>query len=175
MARIGTDATDQTQRNLQNVKFGNYMVSHYFSDKVSDAQIRFATEQPNLMLNADNGIASTVIDAYSTLLLGGEERPLDKLQLMQRPFITVPYLGKGSCDPTLESQLLQGEIVSEKKSVSTLSETTYSNLGDYPMQGDIRQRINNPSFLIEESALNGWVRGGTSTRDITTRPTDSSY
>jgi len=175
MARIGTDATDQTQRNLQNVKFGNYMVSHYFSDKVSDAQIHFATEQPNMMLNADNGVASSVIDAYSNLILGNEDRPLDKLQLMQRPFITVPYLGKGSCDPTLESQLQQGEIVSEKKSVGTLSETSYSNLSDYPMQGDIKQRVNNASFMIEESAMNGWVRGGSSTRDMTTRPTDSSY
>ena len=36
--------------------------------------------------------------------------------------MTVPYLGRGSCDPTIESQLLQGETVRGKKSVSTVME-----------------------------------------------------
>jgi hypothetical protein len=164
MGGLGDDVTDQTQRNLQNVKFGNYMVSNYYRESVTNDQIQFASSQPAMMLNADNGIASSVIDAYSNLLMGGEERPLDKLQLLQRPFLTVPYLGRGSCDPTLESQLQQGEIVSDRKSVATVSETTYMDIGDYPLQGDLKARLN-PNNMIQESALNGWIRGGASTRD----------
>jgi hypothetical protein len=162
---ISHDITDQTQRDLQNVKFNNYMVSNYFSEKVSDAQIQFATSQPSMVLNADNGISSSVINDYSKLLLGNEERPLEKLNLMPRPFITVPYLGKGSCDPTLEAQLIQGESVSDRKSVTNLSEVTYMDINQYPMQNDIRNSVNNPNYLVEESAMNGWIRGGASTRD----------
>lgn len=162
---ISDDVTDQTQRDLQNTKFMNYIVSNYFSDNVSNEQIHFATSQPTMMLNADNGISKSVINDYSQLLLGSEERPLEKLSLMPRAFLTVPYLGRGSCDPTLESQLIQGETVSDRKSVTNLSEITYMDISQYPMQNEIRDSVNNPSFLVEESALNGWIRGGASTRD----------
>jgi hypothetical protein len=164
-ARFSSDLPDQTQRDLQNIKFNGYMVSNYFNDKVSDEQIRFATSQPSIMLNADNGISSSVINEYSNLLLGNEERPLEKIMLMPRPFLTVPYLGKGSCDPTLESQLLQGESVTDRKSVTNLSEITYMDINQYPMQNDIKSTVNNPNYLVEESAMNGWIRGGASTRD----------
>jgi hypothetical protein len=162
---ISDDATDKTQRELQNIKFNNYMVSNFYSEKVSDAQVQFATSQPSLMLNADNGISSAVIREYSSLLIGSEERPLEKIMLMPRPFLTVPYLGKGSCDPTLESQLLQGESVSDRKTITNLSEVTYMDINAYPLHDDIRTTINNPSYLVEESALNGWIRGGATTRD----------
>jgi hypothetical protein len=162
---IGDDITDQTQREMQNTRFTNYMVSNYFSENVSSEQIQFATSQPTMMLTADNGIASSVINDYSQLLLGSEERPLEKLSLMPRAFLTVPYLGKGSCDPTLESQLLQGESVSDRKSVTNLSEITYMDINHYPMHDDIRNKVNNPSYLVEESAMIGWIRGGASTRD----------
>jgi hypothetical protein len=162
---IGDDITNQTQRDLQNTKFNNYIVSNFFSEKVSDEQIHFATSQPTMMLNADNGISSSVINEYSNIILGSEERPLEKIMLMPRPFLTVPYLGKGSCDPTLESQLLQGESVSDRKSITNLSEVTYMDINQYPMHDEIRSTVNNPSYLVEESAMNGWIRGGVSTRD----------
>jgi len=31
----------------------------------------------------------------------------------------------------------------------------------------ISNRINDPSFLVEESASSGWVRGGMASRDMT--------
>ena len=184
MGRIGQDVTDQTQQNVHNTRFGNYTLSNYFSESVSDSQIQFATAQSGIMLNAVSGVANSVVDVHSYLLNNKEsERPLEKLQLSQRPFITVPYLGKGSGDPTLESQLQQGEIVSDRKSVSTISETSYVNYSSYPMQDDIKSRVTNPVYSVEESALDGWVRGGASTRDFTNnssfsknyRNTDSSF
>ena len=44
----------------------------------------------------------------------------EKLQLHQRPFVTVPYLGRGPSKPDLESKLMQGEVITEKKSTSTI-------------------------------------------------------
>jgi hypothetical protein len=164
MGRIGLDATDLTQRNMHNTRFSNYMLSEFFSDKTTNSQVKFATQQPTMMVSG-TGIASSVIDVNSMLTLKTEqERPLEKLMLYPRPFLTVPYLGRGSCDPTLESQLQQGEIVSDKKSVSTIMEQSFSNYAMYPTDSQMEERVNNPAFTVQEAALDGWVRGGSSTR-----------
>jgi hypothetical protein len=165
MGRIGLDATDLTQRNMHNTRFSNYMLSEFFSDKTTNSQVKFATQQPTMMVSG-TGIASSVIDVNSMLTLKTEqERPLEKLMLYPRPFLTVPYLGRGSCDPTLESQLQQGEIVSDKKSVSTIMEQSFSNYVMYPTDTNMEERVKNPAYNVEEAALNGWVRGGQSSRN----------
>lgn len=183
MGRIGADMTDETAKNLYNMRFGNYTVSNYFSDSTSGSHVQFATLQPSVMINGRSGVASGAIDYYSYLLTSTEtERPLEKLQLNQRPFITVPYLGRGSGDPTLESQLLQGEMVADKKSVATVSETSYIDYSTYPMMDDLRNRIANPAYSVQELAMDGWVRGGSSARQYedanfskNARPRDSGY
>jgi hypothetical protein len=180
MGRIGIDITDQTAQNLYNTRFGNYMVANYFSDSTTGQQVQFATQQPNVMMNAKSGVASGAIDHYSFLLQNTDsERSLEKLQLHQRLFTTVPYLGRGSGDPTLESQLLQGECVSDKKSVTTVSELSYMNQSNFPMMDDLKSRIGNPAYSIEEAALDGWIRGGVSARDTqfasNARPSGNGY
>lgn len=183
MGRIGADMTDETAQNLYNMRFGNYSIANYFSDSTSGSQIQFATLQPNVMINARSGVASGAIDYHSYLLTKTEtERPLEKLQLNQRPFLTVPYLGRGSGDPTLESQLLQGEMVMDKKSVATVSETPYIDYSTYPMMDDLKSRIGNPVYSVQEAAMDGWVRGGVSAREYSdtqfsknARPRDSGY
>jgi hypothetical protein len=173
MGRIGIDITDETSQNLYNTRFGNYSVANYFSDVNNGSQINFATQQPTLMINARNGVSSDLIDNYSYIMNNTEsERPLEKLSLNQRSFLTVPYLGKGYGDPTLESQLQQGQMVADKKSVSTVSEKSYMDYSSYPMMDDLKNRIGNPSYSIEEYAMDGWVRGGSSAREITS---DSNF
>ena len=173
MGRIGIDITDETAQNLYNTRFGNYTVANYFSDINNGSQINFATQQPTLMINARNGVSSDLIDNYSYIMNKTEsERPLEKLSLNQRPFVTVPYLGKGYGDPTLESQLQQGQMVADKKSVATISEKSYMDYSSYPMMDDLKNRIGNPSYSIEEYAMDGWVRGGSSAREITS---DSNF
>ena len=176
IGRIGADETDGTQRTVSNTKFANYMLSDFTSEKLSDSHVKFATQQPNVMFSGishGKGLNGSVIDVDSLLLINAEnERPLEKLQLMQRPFLTVPYLGRGSCNPSLESQLLQGEIVSEKKSVSTLSEKSLSGYTMYASDNNMVERVQNPRNTIEEAALNGWVRGGTASREMSG---DSSF
>ena len=184
MGRIGIDVTDETSQNLYNTRFGSYTVANYFSDSTNGSHINFATQQPTVMMNAKSGVASGAIDNYSYLLTNTEtERPLEKLSLNQRPFITVPYLGKGYGDPTLEAQLQQGQMVADKKSVSTISETSYMDYSTYPMMDDLKSKIGNPAYSVQEAAMDGWVRGGTSAREMTTdsnfsknaRPRDSGY
>jgi hypothetical protein len=168
MDRIGTDVTDQTQRTLYNTRFANYTLANYTSENLSDGHVEFAMKQPTMTTNdmvLGQGINGAVVDDESILNLKKvNERHYEKLQLFESPFLTVPYLGKGSCDPTLESQLQQGEVVSDKKSVSTIMEKSFSQYALYPQD---EGKTPDASKLIEESALNGWVRGGATTREMT--------
>jgi len=168
--RIGSDATDNSQRTLSNTRFTNYTLSNYFSQNLSTGHVDFATAQPTMMVGGTvhgHGLGSGSVDAESNILLKViDERPHEKLQLMPRPFVTVPYLGRGSCDPTLESQLQQGEIVSDKKSVSTIMDKSFSQYALYPTDDKMEERVKDSRYTVEEAAMDGWVRGGTSTREL---------
>ena len=103
MNRMEDDETTKSQRELQNGRYSDYLTTNYFSEKSNDAQIQFATEQPAVVPNSVTGssVGSNNIENESTLLLEKEkERHLGRLNLMQRQFLTVPYLGRGSADPS---------------------------------------------------------------------------
>jgi hypothetical protein len=165
--RISNDTTDNTQQNLQNIKFANYSLSSYFSESITTDNIKFATQQPNIMINGTTygtGLNGDIID-YDTLLNINkeQERPIDKLSLNQRMFLTVPYLGRGSCDTVAESQLQQGEHVTEKKSISTVTDKSLLRYRMVPNDSKMAARVSN--YKVEESAHNGWVRGGGTSRN----------
>jgi len=169
MGRIGNDETDKTQKTMLNTRYSNYMLSNYSSDITSDSHVLFATQQPSVMFTGvahGGGLNGSVIDFDSRLMIKKTEgRPLEKLQLMQRPFLTVPYMGRGYGNPNIESQLQQGEMVSDKKSVSTVMEKSFAT--DYSLfvsDADMASRVQN--FHVEESAMDGWVRGGVASREM---------
>jgi hypothetical protein len=114
-----------------------------------------------------NGLNGNVIDDESNLVIKTEQtKPFEKLQLFQRPFASVPYLGRGSCDPALEAQLQHGEVVAGKKSVSTIMDKSFSQYQLYPTDDKMEERVNDAAYTVEEAALDGWVRGGKSTREM---------
>lgn len=170
LGRMRGELIDESQSEQQNVRFNNYMLSNYFSDPTADDHITFATaQQANQGKIVGAGIVSSLIDMDSKMTLQPtEERQntqlLGKLQLQHRPFLTVPYLGKGTVDTVLESQLLQGEWNGYKKSTNTVMDKTFVNPEMYPMNDALRENIQKPENYIEEMALEGWTRGGSSTR-----------
>ena len=168
MGRISSDMTDQTQKNVYNTRFANHTLSNFFGEMTSDSHVKFALQQPTMALHDATlgpGINGAVVDDESLLYLGIEqERAFERVQLMQRPFLTVPYLGRGSCDPIIESQLQQGEHVSDKKSVSTIMEQSFSNYALNPTDEKMDERVKNPAFVVQEAALEGWTRGGVSSK-----------
>jgi hypothetical protein len=170
MGRTDNDPADNTQKNLSNNRYSNYVLSNYLGTTV-DTHVKFATQQPILVPNGlafGNGLGGNVIDSDSQLLIKNqEERSFEKLQLLQRPFVTVPYMGRGFSNPQLESQLQQGEMIRGKQSVSTVTEQSFLNYSLYPTDNVMKEHVSNSAFTVEESALDGWVRGGADTR-ITT-------
>ena len=170
LGRIGDDQTDQTQRNIQNTKYSSHMLMNPVGRNLMNSHVQFATQQPSVFFNGltnGNGLNGQVID-YDSMLMNQsiQERPLEKVQLMQRPFATVPFLGRGSGDSYTESFLQQGETITGKKSVSTIMEQSFLNYSQYVLNQEEKNRQQNPANFVEEVALNGWVRGGQDSREV---------
>jgi hypothetical protein len=171
MSRIGNDVCFQDQNTIQNTRSCNYNLQNYFaSDCTMSKPIQLATSQPGINYNGPSnvGMGGCMVDTSSKLLLGsGEIHPKCKIDLFQRPFATVPYLGRGSVDPILESQIQQGELFTNKRTVTRLPEKSYLKYTNTPLLPDIKNRITNPAYSLESEASEGWIRGGIPSRELT--------
>jgi hypothetical protein len=172
LGHMDADPIDSTQRSIQNSKIMDYSISNYLSNTTTDSHVNFAISQPTMTFSGTatgRGLNGDIVDIDSQLTIKTtEERPLDKVQLFQRAYLSVPYLGRGSCDPTLELKLLQGQNVSDMKSVSTIMDKSFMGYTMYPTDSEMDKRMKNTT---EESALSGWVHGGQNTRITSDNPT----
>lgn len=168
MTRIGNDNCYVDQRSIQDVRHGNYMLTNYFPACPMNKAIDFATSQPSVFYSGSQqvGIGGCNIDYNSDLLISNLSRPKCRISLLQRPFATVPYLGRGPSNSILESQIQQGEMVNNKKSINTTSELSYIPYSNYPLLPSIQATVTNPSNLVESAAAEGWIRGGLPSRDL---------
>lgn len=171
LSRIGNDACTQDQNTIQNINASNYLLQNYFINDCSMKQpIALATTQPGIMYNGGNGSGAggCNIDSSSKLLIGTiQTHPRCKISLFQRPFATVPFLGRGSVDPILESQIMQGELLTNKRSVNKLSEKSDIKYQITPLIPSVKDRVTNPVYSVEGVASEGWIRGGIPSRDLT--------
>ena len=169
MSRIGNDTCSSTQTELLNQAHSEYTLNNYNFGGMKKA-ISFATKQPNLFYRGGTGSnvggGGCVVDDNSKLTIGKiSTNPKCRISLFQRPFLTVPFLGKGPPKPTIESRLQQGDRVSNKKSCNTVTETPFLREA-LPLIPSLEETIQNPSYLIEDSAAEGWIRGGLPSRDL---------
>jgi hypothetical protein len=175
ISRIGNDNCCIDQETIQNVASCNYMTQNFFaSDCSMKNPIALATSQPGIMYNGgyNSGAGGCNINDNSKLLIGSiQTHPRCHIDLFQRPFATVPYLGRGSVNPVVESQIQQGEQLVNKRSVNNLSEQSYIKYHQTPLLPAIQEKMTDTSRQIESVASEGWVRGGVPSRELT-RDTD---
>jgi hypothetical protein len=173
MSRIGNDACYQDQTTIQNVNFCNYTLQNYFAkDCYMSNTIHMATSQPCVNYSGVSSVGQSgcLVDQNSKLLFGDSlqtSNPKSKIDLTPRPYITVPFLGRGSVDPILESQLVQGEYLTNRRSLNKLSEQNYAKYLNTPLIPSVKNRVANASFCIEGDASEGWIRGGLPSRELT--------
>jgi hypothetical protein len=167
-ARLGYDRTDLSQRTLQNSEYANYMLDTFRPSGPMNNVIDFATSQPNINFTGSHqvSVGGSNIAESSQLLISNLSRPKCRISLIERPYSTVPYLGRGKCDPVLESQIQQGDFANNKKSINPSSEVSYIQYSQTPLLPTIQSTISNPANLIESSAAQGWIRGGVPSREL---------
>jgi len=169
MSRLGLDECNKSQTDIQNVASCNYTTQNYFASDCTMKNAKLlATSQPGIMYNGgfNSGAGGCNIDDSSKLQIGSiQTHPRCHIDLFQRPFATVPYLGRGSVNPIMESQIQQGEQIVNKKSTSNLSEKSYIKYHQTPLLPAVQEKIKNSS--IESDASQGWIRGGVPSRELT--------
>ena len=191
-SRIGEDGCGLSQTNRQNSQVNTYMLKNfYLQDCGMKKPIELATSQPSIFYSGSNnmGLGGCNVDDSSKLLIGKTQtNPKCRISLVERPFRTVPYLGKGPSNSTLESELLQGQINTNRKSVVNTMEGSYMPYKNYPIVDSIENGVEDPVSRIsslntanssydvraprtrnptEEAVRSDWVRGGMPSRDLT--------
>ena len=171
MGRIGNDCCYIDMTSIQNSSACSYTLQNYFSTDCSMSNAKaLATSQPSINYTGTMGsdICGSNIDDSSKLLIGTiQTHPRCRIDLFQRPFATVPYLGRGSVDPLLESQIQQGEAITNKRTVTRLTEKSHLKYHTTPLIPEVKQNIQNPGLMIESVASDGWIRGGLPSRELT--------
>jgi len=172
LTRIGNDTCGITAREAQNSAVGSYNTTNFFLKECGMKKpIAFATQQPSMFYNGGFGpcgAGGCNITSDSKLKIGSiQTHPKCKISLQQRPFSTVPYLGRGPARPVLESRLQQGAMINDTKSCKTITETSFGNYTQTPLLATLQATIQNPHNLVEGVAADGWIRGGLPSRELT--------
>jgi hypothetical protein len=169
LSKIGLDQCNISQTDIQNVASCNYLTQNYFASDCTMKNVReLATTQPGIMYNGgfNSGAGGCNIDTSSMLQIGTiQTHPRCRIDLFQRPFATVPFLGRGSVNPVMEAQIQQGEQLVNKRSVNNLSEKSYIKYHQTPLLPAVKERMN--TSKIETDASEGWIRGGVPSRELT--------
>ena len=170
-SRLNNDNCEINISTVQSEYPGKYMTSNYHScdctaPKVSD----IAYSQPNINYRDGYGHSSMNgcnIDKDSIMRNGSiiTHQGNSPQQLFTRPYLTIPYMGRGVGNSCTESELLTGDQTGSKRQCNTLAEVTINN-NFIPLVPCIEKNVQNPQHLIPEVAQSGWIRGGVPSRQI---------
>jgi len=170
LTRLGDDVCYNTERTNQNSAYGTYTTTNYFAQNCGlQKTLEFATQQPAVFVNGghgNSGAGGCNIDSDSQMKIGTiQTNPKARISLFERPFATVPYLGRGPLHPVEESKLQQGTQITNKKSCSTVTEMEFKNQYT-PLIPSLQATVSNPNNLVEGVAASGWIRGGLPSREL---------
>ena len=95
--------------------------------------IEFATSQPTVFYKGSHlGLGGCNVNTDTKLKLGTiQTNPKCRISLQQRPFLTVPFLGRGPPRPVIESRIQQGDYTAETKSCKTVTEKSFEEANDF--------------------------------------------
>lgn len=167
--RLGGDTCCTDQSTIQNVQACNYTLQNFRLADGNMTQARaLAVGQPGLNFSGGFGLSADAsnVDSSSEIFIGTTQtRPgTSSIDLLHRPFVTVPFLGRGTVDPVIESQIMQGEAITSRRTSVKLGEQSHTDHGIAPLVPEVARNTQNPHRMIESLAYDGWVRGGASTR-----------
>ena len=146
---------------------GNYQLSNHFQCEclIPDA-VQTATENPAIFFKNGVDIGGCVVDDSSKLRIGKTRKfPRCPDQLFTRPYLTVPFMGRGSGNMKLESRIVPGEDTSAKRQCNVLSGVSIPHFFT-PLVPHLKDNVQNPDHIVEETVDDNWIRGGAPSRLI---------
>ena len=123
--------------------------------------LKVSTDNTGLTVKDGYGVSECNIDSDSTLRIGNVKRNYKvDLQLFPRPFKTTPFVARGEFKPDLESRMLSSLQTFKHKQMQNVDlQHIYT-----PMNPILRDSVQDPRNLIQESNSRTWVRGGIPSR-----------
>ena len=168
--RLNEDNCEKVFTTKQSESPGLYRLTAYRDcDCGVPSVIETAAEHPTLQFRDGYGVSECFTDDDSQLRIGKTKKnPKCPNQLFTRPYKTVPFMGRGSGNSFVESQLRPGEATGERKQCNVLAGINIPNVdpNHMPMIDHLKNNIQEPRHLIPEEAMEGWVRGGAPSRQI---------
>ncbi len=163
-AAISDDELAVVNRMRQSMAVGTYWITP-FEDCDKSRTIGTMIDNPTITYRDGYGAGRSVIDTESMLRnVPSHANSKNRVRRQERPFVTVPYMGRGRTDPYVESMLQQSEIVRENKSCSTVTDKPFMNQFT-PMIPHVQKHVQNSLHIITEDAQRGWIRGGMPSRN----------
>lgn len=153
-----------SERQLQSQAFSSYTTQDYTSTTPQQAT-SFATEQPyiNYTMGKNTvGLQGSSVDAYSNLMKSEITNLKGKITLSTRPYLTIPYLGKGKHVGSIldhEETLRYGDQNSKRKTVIAMSEVSTNPEETFPMLHEVKDKM---VGNVEKQE----IRDGIQSRDI---------
>ena len=148
---------------------GKYMTSNFHDCKCNAPFTQeLSLQQPVINFKDGYGWTSNKgcnIDSDSKLRNASNlTNPRVIQQLHQRPYLTVPYMGRGEGNTCVESSLRSSETTVQRRPCNTLSGIYIDRFT--PQIPCVRDTIQNPTHIIPEDNKSDWVRGGQPSRQI---------
>lgn len=172
LTRVSNDPSCIDQQSIQNIAAGNYILSNPFLqyNYMSHVQ-KLATSQVGINYKGGFGLSSDPndVDCGTRMRFGYmNTNPRSRVDLFTRPFVTVPYLGRGDADAVVEAQLQQGVLVKDPRTILRDSEKNMFKYSSTPLIPLVASQlgIQDSSKMIEQFAEPSFIRGGISTRDL---------
>lgn len=151
----------------QSENVGDYATYNNYQFQNIGNSVNIATNERTMTFRDGYSASANIIDIESNLRNNQiQTNPRYRLnaQLKERPYKTVPYMGRGRGNQYLESALQQGKFVREKSFCGgNISEKTFDQVFT-PQIEHLQRNIQNPHNLVQEVADPTWVRGGIPSR-----------
>jgi len=170
LSKLNEDKCHRVFREKQSEHPGIYNLTQFRDCECNIPKVvEVASQNPEVQFRDGYGMAPCNIDNDSIMRIGDTKKnPKCPIQLFTRPYATVPFMGRGSGNSYIESQLRPGEDTGERKQCNTLSGINIPNNDPthMPMIDHLRNSIQDPIHIVQEEAMEGWVRGGAPSRQI---------
>ena len=163
--RIGADECAQSARELQNRSIDDYYLFNAYSTnsadcKAEEEKVRAFMSANHISYRDGYGFANQChVDDDSKIRMGQEmTHDRSRTQLFTRTFQAVPNFARGGLIPNVESRLVQGDQVSDKRACDVLAEVNYNR--NVPLLECLKGNVQNPDHIVPM-----WTWGGDPTRD----------
>lgn len=162
--RLNDDVCALKNKNIVNDSvIDNKLFNFYYNKDCECPVLDDIAFDNNFVVREGYGFASScTVDTDSELRLNSAmTHDRQKIQLCARTFQGVPRLTNSGLIPNVESKLIFSDDTSDIRNVDKVMEKSFLPLSMTPMIGCLQRNIQNPEHIVQKD---GWVRGGSSTR-----------